>query len=76
MNRLSNGASNALWTTVCFVLLGALSACDDTSRYCYKGHDEIVVSNNDGSKWVQFVCDEWRNTAGKYPGGASDAAAR
>lgn len=75
MKRLSNGASNALWTAVCLVVLGALSACDGSDPYCYKGHDEMVTDGG-GGHWVMKVCDEWRDTASKYPAEASDATAR
>lgn len=75
MKRLSNGASNALWTAVCLVVLGTLAACDNSELYCYKGHDEMVADGN-GAHWVLRVCDEWRDTAAKYPVEASDAATR
>lgn len=45
------------------IVAAALTGCDD-GRYCYKGHDDKYT--NSGSTFTTFVCDEWRNKAGKY----------
>jgi hypothetical protein len=52
------------------ILLLTLSAC--SYSYCYKVHDVQYTVNS--SIYTTYVCDEWRNTRGKYAEDSSSSS--
>jgi hypothetical protein len=56
------------WVVLAVIVIVLIVAClpgcnDDSNRYCYKGHDEVI---KDDAGATVFVCEEYRDTHFKY----------